>query len=476
MYRFKSAVRLSDLSRTNKSNPSRLPLLTISFFIFLSFFALLSVHLLNGTSSYRERADPPSASTSFPSAIPALPPLQALLQQTRLPKEFNWAEKAQDHNDQQMTRLWWCTQKGERCTDGRKEEMVVILAAEEYRIGWSGWTGGETIWAMSVFRTMDSLGYTTIVSANLNQTIAYHHLFAPWVKVIVVKSENAFNCFRSPACIKQSSDDALGIPLWKVFSFHFWAGPNHPLGSRWTLSPEPPPDRYGGEPNFDLGYSFEKECSKDPLVPHSERVNQAFLYAKHSEFFTDANYAWSDLILNTTSTNLNLTFVGAPIVTPGFPTLPPALHILNPWGGLLEPHDFFDQLGRSIALVGIGDPPLSPSPYDALCRGTPFINPILEWDVNAKEDRTRWVSQQRTLKHFDPPYVYNVFRGDGEGLEKALREAREKPFEGRFIPPRMKEEEMRKRVTLLVEGKWREEAEELLKVRTESGEGELFIL
>jgi len=45
-----------------------------------------------------------------------------------------------------MTRLWWCTQKGERCTDGRKEEMVVILAAEEYRIGWSGWTGGETVW------------------------------------------------------------------------------------------------------------------------------------------------------------------------------------------------------------------------------------------------------------------------------------------------------------------------------------------
>lgn len=39
----------------------------------------------------------------------------------------------------------------------------------------------------------------------------------------------------------------------------------------------------------------------------------------------------------------------------------------------------------------------------------------------------------------------------------------------------MKEEEMRKRVTLLVEGKWREEAEELLKVRTERGKGEVSL-
>jgi len=36
--------------------------------------------------------------------------------------------------------------------------------------------------AMSVFQTMDALGYTTILSANLNQTISHHHLFAPWVK------------------------------------------------------------------------------------------------------------------------------------------------------------------------------------------------------------------------------------------------------------------------------------------------------
>jgi len=148
-------------------------------------------------------------------------------------------------------------------------------------------------------------------------------------------------------------------------------------------------------------------------------------------FLPSFSFPGSDLILNTTSTNLNLTYVGAPIISPGFPTLPPSLHLLNPWGGLLSTSDFFDQISRSIALVGVGDPPLSPSPYDALCRGTPFINPILEWDLNAPEDRTKWVSQQRTLKHFDAPYVYNVFRGDGDGFEKALRDAREKPFKGR---------------------------------------------
>jgi hypothetical protein len=29
-----------------------------------------------------------------------------------------------------------------------------------------------------------------------------------------------------------------GIPLWKMHAFHFWAGPNHPLGSTFTLAPE----------------------------------------------------------------------------------------------------------------------------------------------------------------------------------------------------------------------------------------------
>lgn len=73
--------------------------------------------------------------------------------------------------------------------------------------------------------------------------------------------------------------------------------------------------------------------------------------------------------------------------------------------------------------------------------------------------------------------MYNVFRGDQVGFEDALRRARDDPFEGRFIPPRMKEAEMRKRVVKLVEGDWRGEAKKLLESRRDGLEkGQMFVL
>lgn len=38
-------------------------------------------------------------------------------------------------------------------------------------------------------------------------------------------------------CIRRKGFEE-GIPIWKTFVFHFWAGPATPLGSNWTLSPE----------------------------------------------------------------------------------------------------------------------------------------------------------------------------------------------------------------------------------------------
>jgi len=76
--------------------------------------------------------------------------------------------------------------------------------------------------AMSVFRTMDSLGYTTILSANLNQTISHHHLFAPWVKgeqpnqpsfSSVARSKLTSLSFPGPYLLPQSSSSKQKTPL-----------------------------------------------------------------------------------------------------------------------------------------------------------------------------------------------------------------------------------------------------------------------
>jgi hypothetical protein len=44
--------------------------------------------------------------------------------------------------------------------------------------------------------------------------------------------------------------------------------------------------------------------------------------------------------------------------------------------GKLTPEKFAAEVKESKALLGIGSPGWSPSPYHALCQGVPFINPV----------------------------------------------------------------------------------------------------
>ncbi|KAF8290534.1 hypothetical protein DL93DRAFT_1086859 [Clavulina sp. PMI_390] len=46
--------------------------------------------------------------------------------------------------------------------------------------------------------------------------------------------------------------------------------------------------------------------------------------------------------------------------------------------GLLDRPDFMREIARSVALLGVGRPAISPTPYQALCLGVPFINPIMD--------------------------------------------------------------------------------------------------
>lgn len=80
--------------------------------------------------------------------------------------------------------------------------------------------------------------------------------------------------------------------------------------------------------------------------------------------------------------------------------------------------EFMAEIGNNVALVGmwhvsrlsqlpglIVKPYMSPSPYLALCVGTPFINPIISWDESNPKDRSSWNAQEPRLRWMDPPYV-----------------------------------------------------------------------
>ena len=87
--------------------------------------------------------------------------------------------------------------------------------------------------------------------------------------------------------------------------------------------------------------------------------------------------------------------------------------------------EFMEKLGQSRVVIGMGKPLMwvlrilelqvddvrfasSPTPWNALCLGVPFINVVFSWDPQNPDDSTRWRSQHATAALLPKPYVYNV--------------------------------------------------------------------
>lgn len=164
-----------------------------------------------------------------------------------------------------------------------------------------------------------------------------------------------------------------------------------------------------------------------------------YVFAKYLRYFIRPEY----FLPSTTGDNLsqtqtdffsslsateNLTFVGQfrRDGTPPNVSLPGAIHEVP----RMERLAFQEVVASSRVLLGIGLPGLSLTPYEALCLGVPFINPVEHWDNNDPEDRTKWKAQHDGLLHarVDEPYVYHVKVGDREGFERAIVKAMGTPI------------------------------------------------
>ncbi|KAE9391035.1 hypothetical protein BT96DRAFT_832632 [Gymnopus androsaceus JB14] len=324
---------------------------------------------------------------------------------------------------------------------------------------------GEDIWYLYSLREM---GYTTLFAPSGNkELVLMYRQFPDLVKIIIMEGTAAHACFVDPDCIK-TPKSPLGIPAWKMLSLHFWGGSAHPLGNSWTLSPENYSRISSGDSkdNVYLGYSIERTCLNTPITPISERPQRAYVLSKKVSYFSKDNYAWSKVSL---IPPFHLTLVAGMINDTEHESSVTA-SIVNL--GLMNQVEFYRELGQSRALIGIGSPWLSPTPYDALCMGVPFINPILKWDRNDPDNRDNWLAQHNGLKYELPPYVYNVKRDDTEGLWSAVRAALDNPIE-RYIVPAMTMESLKSRVAFVVEKDWKSQAEELLAERISSGSDEV---
>nr|XP_019013144.1 uncharacterized protein I206_02641 [Kwoniella pini CBS 10737]OCF51925.1 hypothetical protein I206_02641 [Kwoniella pini CBS 10737] len=137
--------------------------------------------------------------------------------------------------------------------------------------------------------------------------------------------------------------------------------------------------------------------------------------------------------------------------------------------GKIGPERFSEELSNSRIMIGVGNPTLSPSPYLALCSGTPFLNPIKSWDSENPNDRSKWVSQHNYLKWLDPPYVYNVQAHDYEGFVNAIQSSISHPPTKKYIDPPMTLNEVRKRVERLVETDWKSIAKDYMQEKIAEG-------
>ncbi|WWD16534.1 hypothetical protein CI109_100961 [Kwoniella shandongensis] len=371
-------------------------------------------------------------------------------------------------------------------TCGEGEETVVLLASFHFNNAINGHTSGEDIWALSSIEAFTALNYTMLWTISPMDTLTLYQGLSDKVAVVIWEGGEMKKCIDRNAenwqsleaghtpgtfqeedgkfgCIKREGFEE-GIPLHKSFAFHFWTGPAHPLGRQFTLSPEDAAEwADDGEGNHYLGYSIETRCRAVSLP--SERQHRGLLLGKRKDYFDPENrdFVWPNLLgpamdampseHNETTgedTPFELIATGGEMHD-GKPEVlfDEKIHNL----GKQEQQDWYQIVAGSKFLLGIGKPYLSPSPYDALCFGVPFINPIMGWDKENPHDWTKWISQHNALRAIEPPFVYHVQKGNGTQLEAAFKAALENPID-RFIPPKMRKSSVKERHRALVETDW----------------------
>ncbi|KAJ7265868.1 hypothetical protein B0H12DRAFT_173853 [Mycena haematopus] len=351
------------------------------------------------------------------------------------------------------------------------QEKVIIVESMYFRNHLRGDVGGEEIFAHSTIAAMVNLGYTVLYAESLREAVQVYRLLPDLVRIVIVDDWHSFMCWQDKHECLRTEQNPTGIPGYKLLSFYFWPFPRHPLGPRWILSPEPYHLQTASESvanNTYLGYSIEASCAQQRYLSPHERPSppRAWLLAKLLSYFVEAKNperAWSkedlDAVAEQTGADLMMA-ASLPANTSDNDmelalALPDQSHSFN-LGRIQQPL-FMEKVAESRVVVGMGRPIISPTPWDALCLGVPYINPIHQWDPENPEDSSKWRSQHPIAALLSEPYVYNVRKGDRRGLVAAVKKAIANPIAS-YVPERMCLKSIERRLVEIVDTDW--EAEE----------------
>ncbi|KAJ6575595.1 hypothetical protein DFH09DRAFT_1311661 [Mycena vulgaris] len=416
--------------------------------------------LLDGIPSVNRWSSFRTPTRSAPQLVPTSALSQVLFPVGPAFEDHSWIAE----NERTIASFFRCL---ERANCAENQTKVIILAASPFRGLLHGENGGEAIWANSTLIALRRFGYSYLYSINRERTSQLYYMFRALVRIILVDVPDANECFHDEDCVLLSHKPH-GIPAWKILSFHFWDSPDNPLGRKWTLSPEPYRESDG---NTYLGYSIEPQCAAQQFVPHPQRKRQAYVLAKEARYFNPKDRTYSPDYFEAAAAAAGVQFfagVREQVMPEYFPR-----NITNV--GFMPSHRFYEMLAQSRVLVGVGIPQTSPTPYEALCMGVPFINPIHQWNADDPTDKKQWLAQHTTLKYLDPPYVYNVFKGDKAGFVKAVVDATSHPIDS-FVLEHMRMRAVEARLAAILEKDWKSEAARELAERHALGVGETFVI
>lgn len=156
-----------------------------------------------------------------------------------------------------------------------------------------------------------------------------------------------------------------------------------------------------------LGYTFEG-CTDGDVVPHSQRDNTVVVYAKRVNHFHTVD-TWPSVLYSAASNATGLSFVTTAShdddSRKNGQELPPGLSS----AGYMQKKDYDLMVGKAKVMLGMGKPTISPSPYAALCQGTPVILPYHSGEQYPKGwDMFGLGHQHAIAASLGPPYTYSL--------------------------------------------------------------------
>lgn len=224
-------------------------------------------------------------------------------------------------------------------------------------------------------QSFTTLGYTYLFSPTIPHTLHLYRLLPAHTIAILASPATITHCLSPssepgpepwtpyPASCIKTPKNPTGIPLWKLLAFEYWPWPAHPLGKKWTLSPEPYELQNPVFGNTYVGYSVEDACALVPFVDSADRPGgqegstaaaQAYVMAKRLGYFAPGKGVWPNDFYEAAAEDGEVQFVVGAAPEDDFDESVLPQGMVN--YGKLGQKEFVNHLASARVLVGIGNP------------------------------------------------------------------------------------------------------------------------